>query len=180
MKKKILGILLIMFMVLPISFVKADEYFTANDNVNDTKEYNHSHFEAGNNVYSKSNVNGLSFVAGSVLNISGTKEYGIFAGESLKIDATIEKDLFAAGNSINISKDSNIGRDIYLAGNNISIDSNINGNAFIAGSVINLNNTTINGDAKFAANTLNIGENVEITGKLIINEDAIIQNEGKI
>lgn len=178
MKKKVL--LLIMMMVLPFTFVKANEYLTADQNVSDNNSYNHSHFEAGSNVNSKSNVNGLSFVAGGVVDVEGTKEYGVFAGETVRINSIIERDLFAAGNSVSISKDASIGRDAYLAGSNITIDSNIEGNLFAAGTVVNLNNITISGDANIATGTLNIGENVNINGKLKINENVIIQGENNL
>ena len=178
MKKKIISLLaLIAIMFLPIGFVNAEEYFVADENVTDEAVYEHSHFEAGNIVNSKSDVNGLSFVAGSNVDISGKKEYGFFAGETVKINGDIEKDLFAAGNNVVISKDTNIGRDVYLAGNSITINSDINGAVFIAGSLVTLDNITIVGDVTIAANTVQIQNNVDIIGKLKINENAIINNE---
>lgn len=181
MKKKILGVIVIfaaMFMTFGV--VKADEYFNANDNVSDNGTYSHSHFEAGNIITSSSNVNGLSFVAGANVNVSGTKEYSFVAGETVQLNGTIEKDVFAAGNAVIIGKDANIGRDLYLAGNSVTIQSNIKGTVFVAASLVKLENITVDGDVSIAANTLEIGGNVSINGKLKINDDAVINNESNM
>ena len=178
MKKKLLGLLVIICsMFVVFSTASAEEYFSADENVNDSGTYEHSHFEAGNIVTSKSNVNGLSFIAGSNVDITGNKEYGFFAGETVKVNGIIEKDLFAAGNTVTISKDANVGRDAYLAGNSITIEGSIDGAIFAAGSLIKFDNVTINGDVTIAANTIDIAGDVKINGTLKVNDDAIINNE---
>lgn len=181
MKKKIFSLIaMLAILIMPITFVHADEYFNTNDNVSDSSTYDHSHFEAGNIVKSESDVNGLSFVAGSSIDINGQKEYGFFAAESVNVNGVIEKDLFAAGNTININKESSIGRDLYLAGNSVSINSDIKGTAFIGASLVTLNNVTIDGDVNIAANTLQIDGKVTINGKLKINDNVVINNENNL
>lgn len=181
MKKKILVFIAIIgALFLTVDVVNANEYLNANESLNDTESYNHSHFEAGNNVTSKSDVNGLSFVAGAIVDVSGTKEYGFFAGETVKVNGLIEKDLFSAGNTVTISKDSSIGRDAYLAGNSVDIQSNIKGAVFVGASLVRLENVTIDGDVSIAANTVEIVGDVTINGLLKINEDAVINNESKL
>lgn len=181
MYKKILGIIVIFAaMFLTIGTVNAGEYFNANEVINDTESYTHSHFEAGRDVNSKSTVNGLSFAAGATVNVTGTKEYGFFAGENVIINGTVEKDLFAAGNAVTIGKEANIGRDAYLAGNSVTIESNVNSAVFVAASLVKLDNVIINGDMNIAANTVEIGDNVTVNGIFKVNDDAVINNENKL
>ena len=181
MRNKLFGIIAI-FAAMFISFgvVKAEEYLVANENVIDEQTYEHSHFEAGSNVESKSTVNGLSFVAGANVNVSGLKEYGFFAGETVKVKADIEKDLFAAGNTVIVEKDAKIGRDAYLAGNSVTIETDINGAVFIGASMVKLENVTINGDVSIAANTVQIVGKVTINGRFKVNDDVVIDNENNL
>ena len=182
MKKKIFSlILLLAVMIMPLSLVKAtDGYFNSNENVNDSNTYSHSSFVAGGNVKTSGKVEGLAFVAGATVEANSNVEYGIMAGESVEVNSVVEKDLFLAGNNLKLTTNASVGRDAYIAGNKIDISANINGNAFIAGSLITLNNITINGDLNIASEQLDIQGNVTINGKLIINEDARINNSDKL
>lgn len=181
MNKKILGIIAIFIaMFVAITNVKAGEYFVGDENVIDNETYAHSHFEAGGNITSRSNVNGLSFVAGANLDVAGAKEYGFFAGETIKVSGSIEKDLFAAGNTVSIEKGASVGRDAYLAGNSVSINTNIKGTVFIAASMIKLENVTIDGDLSIAGNTIDIIGDVKVNGTLRVNDEAVINNESKL
>ena len=178
MKKKVFSLIAILAVVFMPFAVKADDnYFNAGDNISSNGEYNHSYFEAGNNIKSNAKVNGISFIAGNSINVKGKSEYAFVAGESLDIESVIEKDAFIAGNNIKISKDANILRDAYIGGNNIKISSNINGNLFVGGSVVELDNIVINGDIHVACNTLNITDKVTVMGTVYINEDAQINNK---
>ena len=181
MKKKIIGLFAVLFaMFMLIGTVNAGEYLTASQNINDELAYGHSHFEAGNTVNSKSDVNGLSFVAGASVDVSGTKEYGFFAGETVKVNGKIEKDLFAAGNTVTISKETVIGRDAYLAGNSVTINNDMNGALFIGASLVRFENVTINGDVSIAANTIEIAGDVTVNGSFKYNDDAIFKDEDKL
>ena len=178
MKKKLLGLFMVLAaMFVTMTTVRAGEYVTADENVIDEQVYDHSHFEAGNNITSKSDVHGLSFVAGASVDVSGTKEYGFFAGESVKVNGSIEKDIFAAGNTVVIEKEATIGRDAYLAGNSVTINSNINGTVFIGASLVKLDNVIINGDLSIAANTVEILGDVTVNGTLRVNDNVVINNE---
>ena len=181
MKRKILGFIAIFAsMFITFGVVKADQYFNANEVVNDSESYSHSHFEAGREVVSKSTVHGLSFVAGANVDVSGTKEYGFFAGETVKINGNIDKDLFAAGNTVVIGKDAHVGRDAYLAGNSVTLESDISGTVFVGASLVRLENVTVNGDLSIAANTVEIAGDVTVNGVFKVNDDVIIKNEDKL
>ena len=140
MKKKLFSLLLfISLLVLPISFVRAeDNYFNVGENVTlSEEEYNHNVFSAGDNVSNNAKVNGLLFSAGNNVNLNGNVDYGFLAGQTININGLVNNDIFAAGGSIIINKDSDIKRDIYIAANNIDIKANLAHNAFVAGSIVN-------------------------------------------
>ena len=176
MKKKLLSLVIfLMLLLVPIS-VFAEE----TDKKESVDYYNHSYFEAGNELSVDKNVDGISFIAGNIVKFNGNSTYGALAGENVTINKNIEKDLFAAGNFVTIEKDATIGRDAYLAGTEINIKSNMNGNIFAAGTKVVLDNVEINGNVNLATNELIINGNVKISGKLIINEDAKISGEDKL
>ena len=179
--KKIIGLFVFLVsMFITVGTVSAGEYFVADQNVIDEQIYEHSHFEAGSEVTSNSIVKGLSFVAGANIEVAGTKEYGFFAGETVKVNGKIDKDLFAAGNSVIIDKSASIGRDAYLAGNSVTLNSNISGTVFVGASLVKLENVIINGDLSIAANTVEIVGDVTINGIFRVNDDAVISNEDKL
>ena len=181
MKKYVYSLIAILSIIIMPYYVKADDaYFNTGDNIASNGEYNHSYFEAGNNVKSNAKVNGISFVLGNSVNLKGKSEYAFIAGENIDLESIIEKDAFIAGNNIRISKDANLSRDAYIAGNNVKISSNVNGNLFVAGSIVELDNITVNGDVHIASNTLNILDNVSISGKVYINEGSIINNKEQL
>lgn len=182
MKKKIISIILILaVVVLPVTNVFAsDGYFNTNENVSDTKVYEHSAFIAGSNVKANGEVKGIALVAGATVEANAKVEYGIMAGESVEVNSIVEKDVFLAGNKVKLGKDAVVGRDVYIAGNSVTINSNLNGNAFIGGSIVTLDNITINGDLNIAANQLDVIGDVNINGKLIVNDNIVINNENKL
>ena len=134
--------------------VNKTDNFKAGDDLTITGNYNRSTFFAGSSIYDNANVNGIGFVAGDSINILGKHEYGFVAGNKIDIKGEYEKDLFVAGNVINIDKTSKIGRDFYLA------------------STLNLDNTVINGNVYVTTSNLVLGDNVVINGTLKYNDNA--------
>ena len=181
MKKVWSLIVLLGIMLLPIVNVNAAEgYFSAGDYLVDTQSYEHSIFTAGNNITSNSNVKGLAFIAGNSVKIAGTKSYVLGAGNTLSISSAVENDLFAAGSSVRVEKDAYIGKDAYIAAGDVTLLTGVNGNAFIAASVVNLSGVTINGDLHIAAGKLNIEDDVVVNGNLIVNRDIEMINGDKV
>lgn len=152
--------------------VNKTDNFKAGDDLTITGNYNRSTFFAGSSIYDNANVNGIGFVAGDSINILGKHEYGFVAGNKIDIKGEYEKDLFVAGNVININKTSKIGRDFYLAGNKATISTVINGNLYVAASTLNLDNTVINGNVYVTTSNLVLGDNVVINGTLKYNDNA--------
>ncbi len=126
--------------------------------------FNSSTFFVGSSVNDKSTVNGANFVAADNATLNGDYEYGFHVGDNLVLGGKYEKDIFAAGNNMTIAKESIIGRDIYFAGNELRIYSNISGSVFAAGDTIRIDNVTISGDLKVAADKIIFGQNVQING----------------
>ena len=180
--KRVLGLFIALALVIiPTTIVKAeDNYFYAGDNVLVSEEYNHSVFGAGESVKSSGTVNGINFGAGNNVSISGKSSYGFFAGQNVSIDGEIENDLFAAGGNIVVLKDAILNRDVYLAANSVEIKTDIKGNAFIAASIVNLDDIYVDGNLRIYANQININGNVNIKGTLYVNEGIVINNENNL
>lgn len=157
-----------------ISSESADLYADANTKIDSERTISHSFFLAGNDVISKDRVDGIHFLAGNLVEFTGSAEYGAFAGNSLKVNGWVEKDLFIAGSSIEIGEDASIGRDLYAAATAVLIKSNLNGNAFVSGNRIVLENVTIDGDLHVAAEEITIKGKVAITGTFEYNDNARI------
>lgn len=173
MKKKFLGLFLVLCVALfANSYAYALEVAEVGDTVISEGEYDATRFIAGNKVTDTSKVDGLSLIAGNEIILEGTTTYGLYAGNSLNLKGIIEKDLFIAGNAINILEDANVGRDAYVAGNAIKISATIGRNLNVGGMSVNLAGAKINGDVYIGADAIALDETTEITGKLTYNEDA--------
>ena len=161
-------------LIAPAPTADGDLYSEAGDKVDSSHDVSHSFFTAGNNVTSKDTVRGIHFLAGNLVEYTGSAEYGAFAGNSLKINGEIKNDLFAAGNAIEIGEDALIGRDLYAAATTVLVKTNLNGNAFITGSRVVLENVTIMGDLNLEASEVVIKGKSSISGKFSYNDNAQI------
>lgn len=138
----------------------------ADDNVEVDGKQDSSQFVFGNFIKATSSVAGIQFSAGNTLDINGSAEYGLYAGNAITINSNIEKDLFVAGNTINIGSKSTIGRDAYLVANSIKINVNVGRDLRAACSSLDISGITINGDVYLDVTELTMDENTTITGKL--------------
>ena len=146
------------------------------ENENSNKVVNRSLFTAGDDIFVDSNIRGINFAAGNTLDVKGSSEYGLIAGNKIKFKGLVTRDLFLAGNTIEVSETANIARDVYIAGNNITVNANITGNLFLAGNKVVINSKNITGNVKVAATTLEIADDSEINGTLLYNQDATYQS----
>lgn len=127
---------------------------------------------AGNNVVNSALTDGLLFSFGNRMEMRGTGEYSIAAANILEIGGVTKKDLFAAGNLVHLTKDAEVGRDVYLAGNDIKIENDLSGNVAITANKVTFSDTTIGGDVNLSASQIIFGQNVSIHGTLVYNENA--------
>ena len=161
-------------LISPAPSAEEDIYADADSKVDSERSVGHSFFLAGNDVLSKDRVDGIHFLAGNLVEFTGSAEYGAFAGNSLKVNGEVEKDLFTAGNSIEIGEDTNIGRDLYAAATTVLIKANLSGNAFVGGQRVVLENVTLAGDLNLSADEIVIKGKVSVAGNLKYNDNARI------
>lgn len=127
---------------------------------------------AGNDAVNSASTDGLLFSFGNRMEVRGTGEYNIAAANILEIGGVTEKDLFAAGNLVHLTKDAEIGRDVYLAGNDINIESSLRGNLAATANKVTFAGVAIGGDVNLDAGQIIFGQDVSILGTLVYNEDA--------
>lgn len=129
---------------------------------------------AGNNVSVKNISRGLLFAAGNNLQMSSESEYAFVAGNSISFSAATEKDLFTAGNTIAITKDAKIGRDIFAGAYSFALEADVPGDVSVAASRVVLKDTTIKGNVNLDAETITFQGEVKIDGTLSYNDDASV------
>ena len=121
MKKKILVILTLLFMMPQMALAK--DYYDADDKITLNDTYNGTVFQAAEKINSEATIKGIGFMAAQTVNLGGESDYGFVAGETIKFDGVVNNDLFVAGSDIVINGD--IKRDVFLAGNSVTLKGNI-------------------------------------------------------
>lgn len=129
---------------------------------------------AGNNLTTSADVkNGLLLVAGNNLQLKNQSEYGFAFGNIIKFAGQTERDLYVAGNSVTLTKDAQIGRDVFVAGSELRVEADLVGDLSVtADRVVIDDDVIIDGNVNIAAAVVELGDNVRIGGKLIYNDDA--------
>lgn len=138
--------------------------FYADGNAIYNDSSNGSLFLAGNTVDFSGIADGIAFVAGNSVSTKGQAEYAMYAGNTVDVLGTINKDAFVAGNIININ--GNISRDIFVVGTNVTLSGTIGRNVTIFASNIILDNVSISGNAKIYGESIIIKDDTNIVGKL--------------
>lgn len=176
MKKKIFSILILMSLLIitPVDAKEINEFYSeAKENINFKDTVNGDSAIAGTLVDIIGNINGLGFIAGETVNINGKLDYGFIAGDEINVNGSIEKNIYVAGNNINITKDATIKQDLFLAGSTITINNNNSRDIkAIAEKIVIKEGTIITGNIDLNTTNLIIENNVTIKGELKYNEDA--------
>ena len=167
--KKILFIL-IAVLLMPFMVHAEDAYFSADETLSETKEISHNYFTAGATVKNNLNVHGILFSAANDLTDKSNSEYAFLAGNKITFEGRVEKDLFVAGNTIDV-KDSIVERDIYAAGSFLTISGTTFENGFIGGQSIDLSDVSFK-NLSVSADNIKISKDTTITGILKINNNA--------
>ena len=176
MKRKVLLLVSIFLSVFIVTGTNA-KVLEADDNLNLDGTKNSSVFAFGNDLKSSAKVDGISFFAGNTLSVDGESPYGFYAGNVLSINASVEKDLFVAGNSINIGSDAKLGRDVYIVGNSIKINADVERNLRVAGSEIDLSGITVKGNVYTDADIIKVDSETVIQGKFVYLDSTTIDGE---
>ena len=176
MKKKIFGILIMLtlFVIAPVEAKEINSFhMVSDDKVTFEDTVNGDSAIAGNLVDIIGNIDGIGFIAGQTVNVNGNLEYGFLAGQNVNINGQISKNIYAAGETITLSKDANIGKDLFLAGDSINLNGNIQRNINIYASTVTIKKgTTINGNITIEASNIKVEDGASIKGTLKYNEDA--------
>jgi len=157
-----------------ISNVAAKSVIDADGDLTVKGNYNASHFAFGNNIDNKADIDGISLNAGNNINIKGSSPYAFIAGNTISINGKVEKDLFVAGNSINIGSDAKIGRDIYIAGNDVKINVDVERNLRVAGTSLDISGITIKGNVYTAVEEITMDKDTVIEGTLNYYDDTVV------
>ena len=171
MKKKILVILTLLFMMPQMALAK--DYYDADDKITLNDTYNGTVFQAAEKINSEATIKGIGFMAAQTVNLGGESDYGFVAGETIKFDGVVNNDLFVAGSDIVINGD--IKRDVFLAGNSVTLKGNIGRTVRVYADEVILENITINKNMYIYATKINIKDNVKLLGKIKYNENAEIK-----
>ena len=172
-------LVLIMFIAMPV-FASSNDLLRADDSVSVNEELNGSSFIAGNSVDVDSKVNGILFAAGNQVTTSGESEYAFAAGNYVKLKSEKFIDGFIAGNIIDIN-DVEVQRDIYAAGSSINYKGVIGRNAVFAASSVVISGT-VKGNLTIYASTITIDSDAVIEGTLKYSSDSKvnISNSAKV
>lgn len=129
---------------------------------------------AGNNLTTSADVkNGLLLVAGNNLYLENNAEYGFIFGNIIKFAGTTQRDFYAAGNSITLSRDAKIGRDVFVASGELRVETDLAGDLSVtADRIIIDDGIEIKGNVNIDADTIEVGDGVKIGGKLVYNDNA--------
>lgn len=128
-----------------------------------------------NDLAASETVPGLLFSAGNTLGISGISEYGFLAGNLVEISGTIEKDLFVAGNVITLTKTAQIGGDIFGAGNEFVINNDLQGDLSVTASTVKFKNgVKIAGNVNLDVEKIIFEGDNQIAGALTYNDTASV------
>lgn len=174
--------------------------FFSGDNIRIDGNVNGTTFAGGNNIDVSGIIDGDLFVAGQNITISGKVNGSVFtAGQSVNVTGEVANNVFAAGQTINLKsltkgsgfltgqkitleKDSNVERDLFIAGSqifklgdvggsfygggdNVSLSGVVGKNVKIEATDVYLESATINGDFKYSsANKATISTDSKIAG----------------
>lgn len=134
---------------------------------------------AGSNASMDGESEGVSFMGANKVVFEGNSEYGVFAGNSIEVNGIVNKDTFIAGNIIKIKDKANLKRDVVIAGADIELNGKVGRNISIYASSVSLKGSTIEGNVKISANTVNIDKDTIINGDLYYPSDAEVNIDKK-
>ena len=156
-------------MSLSASAAGLEDGMSASQSVNFTGEYDKSVFLAGETVGSTAGIKGIAFAAGNAVDVAGESEYVMAAGRTVSVDGKVGNDAFAAGYSVIIPGE--VERDAYVVGNDVTVTGSVGRLLYAAGSVVTIDGK-IGGDVYVNADSLTLGKNADIGGKLSYNSSA--------
>lgn len=141
----------------------------------------HSRFLMGNNLTSNlENRTGLSFFFGNNLSLRPVTEYGVLFGNTINFSGETVRDLYIVGNTVTLSSEAKIGRDVFAAANILTVDTDVAGNLAVTSDTLTLQDVKISGNLELEVAHLKIVGQVEVAGAFVYNDDADISGLERI
>lgn len=133
----------------------------------------HSLILTGNNLVSEvNNKSGFLLAAGNNLSLRTAAEYGFLFGNTINFAGETIHDLYIAGNSVTLTHDAKIGRDVFAAANVLNINTDIAGDLAVTADTVVLKDVKIAGNLNLDVAHLEIIGKVEVAGTFVYNDDA--------
>ena len=127
-------------------------------------------FATGSTVRVQSDVGGSAYLAGRKLDIDGAVAGDVFSlGIDLALTGPISGDATVAGSNVTVNA---VGGDLRASGGTLTISGPVAGYAMLAGDETYLGNS-ITGDLYLAARRLDVSENAQVDGRVIVFEEDI-------
>jgi cytoskeletal protein CcmA (bactofilin family) len=146
---------------LPLEYL-----YTAGKDIIVDQDVQKNAYIAGQNILINSNINGSLHIVGLNIDCRGyVGENAHFAAQDVVIDGIVHGDLFVAGQSVSLSRNTVITRNVYVAAEDLSIGATIHGNIDIAAGEAYLN-SPIMGSVEARVGILELGPNTRIEGDL--------------
>jgi cytoskeletal protein CcmA (bactofilin family) len=131
-----------------------------NEPVNSTEK---NHYIIESNFTSQNDIAGDLIFVGNKLIVNGVIGDNLYsAANSIRVDDNVLGNIVAKGRKVTIN--GNIGNDVSIFASEIIINGNVYGDVRLFGSQISINSEIIDGDLVVYSKSLDINENVVITG----------------
>lgn len=130
---------------------------------------------AGNNLVTNVDAStGLMLAAGNTVTVDSDSEYGFIFGNVIHYNGSTKRDLYIAGNMITLEPESQIGRDVFVAGAQLNVETPIDGDIAVTAGTVVFHDTQVVGNVNLNVDEIRFEGDVEIGGKLTYNDNANI------
>lgn len=133
----------------------------------------HSLVLTGNNLTTDvANRSGFMFALGNNLSLRTAAEYSFLLGNTISFAGETTRDLYIAGNSVTLTHDAKIGRDVFAAANTLAINADIAGDLAVTADTLVLKDLKISGNLNLDVAHIEFIGNVEVSGAMVYNDNA--------
>lgn len=143
-----------------------DSRLTAGDEVVLDEAVDGNAFAAGGRVEVQTRVDRSAFVSGGNVTVAGSIGRNLYAaGGDVRIEGNVDGNVRAAGGKIRVAREAHFGGNATLAGGSIEVDGTVGMRLRAYGDRIVINGT-VGGDVELAGETIRIGPDARIAGRV--------------
>lgn len=151
---------------IPSGEVREGDLYAAGQTVRVDGRLNGDLIAGARRIQVDGQVDGDLFAAGNTVELRGPiGDSARIAGQSLTVDTTIDGDLIAGGAELHVTENASIAGGLVAANGLVEIDGTIGDGARVAAGEIVVRGT-VNGDANFIADRVDLAPGARITGDL--------------